>query len=128
MQELTRTCHFTRLAAALCLILAVLGCGGNSPGAGGGSATAPDSALVELVARESVSVFDLLRESHPVDYTRSAVGVFVRSIDSLANSKSCFWIYTVNGKPADVACDRYWVGAGDTVRWHFRPLGSTGGR
>mgnify|MGYP006313394669 CR=1 FL=1 len=87
------------------------------------AASRKDSVLVELIGRDSVTVFDLLKESHRVDYLSTGGGVFVKGIDSVNNDPSTFWIYKVNDTTPKVAADRMSTRSGDRVVWHFRKMG-----
>ena len=52
-----------------------------------------DSVTVELVGADSVTVFELLKTSHKVDFLSTSGGVFVKGIDSVNNGTSTFWVY-----------------------------------
>jgi hypothetical protein len=82
-----------------------------------------DSVTIELTGADSATVFDLLKARHRVDYLSTAGGVFVKSIDSVANGTSVFWIYSVNDTNPKVAADRMLTRTGDRVVWHFRKMG-----
>lgn len=79
-----------------------------------------DSIVIEFAGVDSQTVFDLLKDSHQVEYKPSALGVFVTAIDSIENSANACWIYSVNDSIPPVACDRYVTRNGDLVRWHLR--------
>jgi hypothetical protein len=79
-----------------------------------------DSLVIELEGVDSVTVFDLLKEKHRVEYKSSLQGVFVTAIDSVKGGDGYFWVYTVNGNPAQTACDRYITKNGDKIEWLFR--------
>jgi len=81
-----------------------------------------DSITIELTGRDSVSVFQLLREEHDVEYLATALGVFVKSIDSVENGSRSFWIYTVNDSVSETASDKYITCENDRVRWHYRKI------
>jgi hypothetical protein len=81
-----------------------------------------DSVVVELTGTDSVSVFDLLKATHKVDYLSTAGGVFVKAIDSVANGTSTYWVYSVNDTTPKVAADRMLTRTGDRVVWHFRKM------
>jgi hypothetical protein len=87
------------------------------------SPTSRDSVVVELAERDSVSVFDLLRQSHAVCFQSTIGGVFVKQIDSAKNSASAFWIYSVNDTMPKVAADRLLTRTDDRVKWHLRKMG-----
>ncbi|MBI5266078.1 MAG: DUF4430 domain-containing protein [candidate division Zixibacteria bacterium] len=82
-----------------------------------------DSIVIELAGKDSVSVFDLLRESYAVCYQSTVGGVFVKQIDSAKSGTSVFWIYSVNDSMPNVAADRFITHTGDRVKWYFRKMG-----
>ena len=98
-------------------------CGRRSDSNSDAASTVNDSVLVELSGHGYLSVLELLRESHQVDYRPSSMGVFVTGIDSIENSADHFWIYSVNDTTPKIACDRLITLQGDRVRWHFRSIG-----
>ena len=83
-----------------------------------------DSLVIELTGETSRTVFDLLVKHYRVIYMSSARGIFVKEIDSVENSDSHSWIYSVNGEFGTVACNVYVTNAGDMVKWHFRRIGN----
>jgi hypothetical protein len=91
----------------------------SQPGSGADS-TKADSLTIELTGLDSVTVFDLLRTTHAIEFKSSAIGLFVRGIDSVMNSQSHFWTYTVNDTTPQIACDRCLTRTGDRVLWHYR--------
>ncbi len=82
-----------------------------------------DSMTIELLGSDSVSVFDLLVAGHEVDHVSSGAGVFVKAIDSIANSTGHYWLYSVNDSMAQVAADKYLTSDGDRIVWHYRRAG-----
>ncbi|MEW6050533.1 MAG: DUF4430 domain-containing protein [Candidatus Zixiibacteriota bacterium] len=106
----------------LALVLAVMltGCGQNENRAGSPPEASADSVVIELAGRDSVSVFDLLRSSHELEFKSTAMGMFVRSIDSVANSSAAYWVYSVNDTMPKIASDKMLTRTGDRVRWHLR--------
>ena len=81
-----------------------------------------DSVTVELVGADSVTVFDLLKAGHKVDFLNTSGGVFVKGIDSINNGTSTFWVYSVNDTTPKVAADLMYTKAGDKIVWHFRKM------
>ena len=79
-----------------------------------------DSVTIPLVGQDSVTVFDLLKQSHQIDSWPTALGRFVNGIDSFKNSAHAFWVYSVNDTMPDIASDKRFTRAGDKVIWHFR--------
>ncbi len=115
---------------ALFSVALLASCGSQQSDKGGATAKVnlasespgSDSLTITLVGEDSVSVFDLLKRSHDVDSWSTAVGVFVKGIDSFKNGPRVFWIYSVNDSMPDIASDRRITKAGDTVIWHLRRL------
>jgi hypothetical protein len=81
-----------------------------------------DSVIVELAGVDSVTVFDLLKQTHEVDYLSTSGGVFVKGIDSVNNGTSTYWVYSVNDTNPKISADRMYTRAGDKVVWHFRKM------
>ena len=78
--------------------------------------------MIELEGVDSLTVFEILRSKHQVDYLTTAAGVFIKAIDSLENTSDFFWIYSVNDTMPQVASDKYHTSDGDSVRWHYRRI------
>lgn len=81
--------------------------------------TASVFARIELVGRDSVSVFELLQESHEVDYQESSMGVFVTGIDSVQAEDGAYWLYSINDTIAQVGCDQAVTRTGDQIVWEL---------
>ena len=106
-------------------VMLLVGCGSRQEAKTGAkpaqaSGSAKDSLAISLVGRDSVSVFDLLKESHKVETVPSALGVFVKGIDSIANSSHASWVYSVNDSMPQIASDKCLTKTGDRVVWHYR--------
>lgn len=54
-----------------------------------------------------------------VDYEEQSFGAFIKSIGGIANQKSVFWLYYVNGLPAPIAADKQDIKNGDRVEFRF---------
>lgn len=121
------------IIAAILLLLTVYSCGRGAdrdhnkkhPDARERTArvASPDSVTILLAGADSLTVFELLRNSHRVEYKSTATGVFVTSVDSVQNGNGVCWIYSVNDTMPAIACDRSVTSHGDTVKWHFRKVG-----
>lgn len=83
---------------------------------------AEDSLVIELPGADSMTVFDLLIQTHEVDYINTATGVFVRGIDSVNNSDEFFWLFSIDGDMPQIAADRYMTRDSSVVKWHFRRI------
>ncbi len=82
-----------------------------------------DSLVIDLVGVDSLTVLDLLKAEHQVEYRSTISGVFVTTIDSTESGSNHFWIYSVNDTMPPVACDQLVTSVGDRVKWHFRKFG-----
>ena len=120
--EMMRLSRFTRFSLGLAaFVIALVGCGGSSDHQKDASKPdSRDSVVVTLTGRDSVSVFDLLKARHHVDYMSSAMGVFVSGIDSVVNGNGHYWVYSVNDTMGSVASNKYVTHDSDRVVWHFR--------
>lgn len=102
--------------------------GGDKTDSGGGAVPDSlaikyeDSLVIELTGRDSATVFQLLQEKHEVDYLTTALGIFVKAIDSVENGPRSFWIYTVNDSVSDTASDMYITRENDRIQWHYRKM------
>jgi hypothetical protein len=123
-----RTISAFYLTVLLVCSLSFVACSADKQDSEGQSQVAPDnsptdSLTITLTGADSVSVFDLLQQSHTVDYQSSAMGVFVKAIDSIYSGDNYFWVYSVNDTMAKTAADKYMTADGDTIIWHFRRVG-----
>ena len=84
--------------------------------------TNADSMIIELTGVDSLTVLELLKNDHRVNFRSSAMGVFITAIDSISNNRDTYWIYSVNDSIPSVACDKYLTHEGDRVKWHFRKI------
>ena len=103
--------------------VSVIWCGSSDDTADTSAAVDPaDSLVLVMVAQDTTSALDLLEANHEVQSHSTTMGVFVKSIDSLAGGGSAFWVFSVNDTMPQVGCDKAVVVPGDTVRWHFRRI------
>ncbi len=72
-----------------------------------------------FVADSTGSVFAQTRARYSVEFDSSAMGIFVKSINGAANTKTAYWLYFVNTKPAQEAADRFLPHPGDTIEWRL---------
>jgi len=49
-------------------------------------------------------------------------GMRVTKIGDTANSSDHYWTYSVNGKPGQIAADRYVIHPGDKVEWVYKKV------
>ncbi len=124
MNHLFKVIFFAAAVSALLVIGSCDGKKGTSAksGASENGSKAQDSLVIELVGRDSVSVLDLLKQSHQVKSWSTVEGSFVQQIDSLDGTQNLFWIYSVNDTTPNIASDKYLTHNGDRVKWHFRKM------
>jgi hypothetical protein len=79
-----------------------------------------DSVTFELAGRDSATAFELLQQSHYVEYRSTAMGVFVTGVDSIRGGGNAFWIYSVNDTTPKIASDKMFTRSGDRVIWRLR--------
>lgn len=79
----------------------------------------PVEKTIVLKAQQGKTVFELLQARHDIEYSQSSRGVFIKSIDGIENQGGHFWTYYINGKPGQVACDKYKVAKGDRIEWRY---------
>lgn len=70
------------------------------------------------------SAFDILQaaannQEIPLDYQQYDFGVFVKSINGVANTNEKSWIYFVNESSPEVGADNYSVKDGDVIEWKY---------
>jgi hypothetical protein len=120
-----RSARLILLLSLLCLALVPIltGCDRKEDPEPAVEVVPSDSLTVVLDGADSVSVFTLLTARHAVDYDQSAMGVFVKGIDSVVNGDGYYWMYSVNDSMGQVAADARMTKTGDVVRWHFRKAG-----
>ena len=75
-----------------------------------------------LVATDSGNVFSHTHAIYAVEYDSLEVGVFVKSIETVSQSKRAYWLYLVNGEPGNIACNLRQVVPGDTIVWKLMSL------
>jgi hypothetical protein len=119
--------YFILVLAAGTAILAATGCGKKETAAKDAAkpdsvtvANTEDSVTIDLSGIDSVSPFALLQRRHVVDFKKTAMGVFVRGIDSIMAGPGTFWLYSVNDTMPEIAADRMLTRTGDKVVWHLR--------
>lgn len=72
-----------------------------------------------FVASADSSVFAQTRARYEIEYDSLDLGMIVTAIDGVRHTKTAFWLYSVNGEPANIACNEYLPSAGDTVEWRL---------
>ncbi|MCD6477394.1 MAG: DUF4430 domain-containing protein [Candidatus Aenigmarchaeota archaeon] len=73
----------------------------------------------EKVINNQTTVFQLLNETHSVNYKEYSTGYFIVSIDGVEQNGTYSWLYFVNGKPPMVSVDKYHLSNNDVVVFKF---------
>jgi hypothetical protein len=110
------------------LVTSLWGCGGSEKDVKTGSSSGQmlsdarpvDSIILELTGKDGRSVFEITIEKHQLDFIESAVGNFIKSIDSVEINHAYGWMYSVNDTMGTVASDKYITNDSDIVKWHYR--------
>lgn len=80
-----------------------------------------------LKVDDGTTVFDALKlgckkDNIAIKYEKTSAGIYVTSIGGLAE-KACGetsgWMFEVNGKAPNKACDKVVLKAGDTIEWYY---------
>lgn len=97
------------LTACLALIICATSC------------TRPGEILkrYQIIADGQRTVFAQTLEKYKVEYDSLEMGVFVKSINGDAISKSAYWIYFVNSSSVSKAADAFIPLPGDTIEWRL---------
>ncbi len=68
------------------------------------------------------TVLQQLQELHRVTADSSSMGVLVKSIDEIDQTRTAFWLYFVNSEAASAAADSFIPESGDTIEWRLTEL------
>lgn len=79
-----------------------------------------DSIILELIGQSGRSVFEITGDKYDLDFIESAVGNFVKAIDSVEINHAFGWMYSVNDTMGVVASDKYVTNDSDVIKWHYR--------
>jgi hypothetical protein len=72
-----------------------------------------------IIAVAGESVLEQTKTHYQIEYDSSSVGVYVKAVDSVPQTKSAYWLYFVNGKGGQVSCDEFVPANGDTIEWRL---------
>jgi len=76
--------------------------------------------MIEYAGEDGKSVCDILKAKYQIESTTSDFGMMVNSINGLKATDKEFWLYSVNDKSGEVACDKQQTNAGDKVKWEYK--------
>ncbi len=97
------------LLLVLAFLLFIGGCG-HKP-------TLIKTCRIIAVAGESVLV--QTKAHYQIEYDSSGVGVFVKAVDGVPQTKSAYWLYFINGKGGQISCEECIPNVGDTIEWRL---------
>lgn len=82
----------------------------------------PAVAAVQTIAydgEDGKNALELLKSKAEVKTQDSSIGIFVISINGVANSEDHFWMFYVNGELGSVAADQYTTKSSDKIEWRY---------
>ncbi len=85
----------------------------------------PIQVELSYIATENSTVYDFmdqLREEGKITFTEktyAGMGKFISSINGIKGNGEQNWIYSVNGKEAQVGVSNYKINPGDVVSWRY---------
>jgi len=81
------------------------------------------SKVIVYAGEEGKSAYDILKSKYQLEADETgSMGVIVKSINGLASTDKEFWLYSVNGTPAEVAADKYITRSSDEIRWEYKGM------
>lgn len=90
----------------------------------------PQPTPVETVSVEAtqsgVTAFELLTANSQVDYDRSSLGVFIKSIDGVTGDNNHYWAIYVNDQYATSSADTTILSEGDRVEFRYEEINQAG--
>jgi hypothetical protein len=72
-----------------------------------------------IIAVAGESVWTQTKAHYQVEYDSSGVGVFVKAVDDVPQTKSAYWLYFINGTGGQVSCEECIPNVGDTIEWRL---------
>lgn len=84
-----------------------------------GNGTEQQVANISYQGIEGKNALEILKETHQVETQVFGEDEFVTSIDGVKSDDKRFWLYSINGQPAEVAADNYQTKNGDTITWKY---------
>jgi hypothetical protein len=72
-----------------------------------------------IIAVAGESVLAQTKAHYKIEYDSSGVGMFVKAVDGVPQTKSAYWLYFVNGKGGQVSCEECIPNVGDTIEWRL---------
>jgi len=73
----------------------------------------------KYTVNNGTTAFQVLNETHSVEYKEYSIGYFITSIDGVEQNTTHSWLYFINGDPSSVSSDRYYLSDGDILDFKF---------
>lgn len=77
---------------------------------------------VSYDGQDGKTALEILKSKASVETQDSSIGVFVISINGVANSSDHYWMFYVNGELAPVGADEYKTKNTDKIEWRYEAL------
>ena len=87
-----------------------------------GTSQVTGAKVVNLDGEEGKTVYDILKSKHQIEEDKASFGVMIKSIDGVKSTDKEFWTFSVNGKPAEVAADKFATHTGDKIVWEYKGM------
>lgn len=79
----------------------------------------PRGPFMLVAENDGQNAFDLLKKYTQVGYKEYDFGIFIESINGLANDKQNFWAFYVNGEFANRGISKTTLKVGDTIELNY---------
>ena len=116
----------TRIIAIVIVVLAIVGIGyyvsSSKREQTPQTIEAEQQKTITYSGQDGKSVCDILKENHKVEATESSFGEMVKSVDGLASTDNEFWLYSINGVPGEVSCDKQITIPSDQILWEYKGM------
>ncbi len=77
---------------------------------------------ISYKGENSKNALELLKRNHRVETKDSSFGVFVTSIDGVAQTDQSAWLYYVDGQIGQEAADKFVTSDNQTIEWRYENL------
>ncbi len=101
-------------------ILGLAGCAKRTDTAQVEQSSVAQERVIEYAGEDGKTVCDILKSKYQVEASESSMGMLVSSINGLKATDKEFWLYKVNDKDGEVACDKQQTKTGDKVLWEYK--------
>ncbi|MDH4358502.1 MAG: DUF4430 domain-containing protein [Candidatus Berkelbacteria bacterium] len=101
-------------------ILGLAGCARKTETSSVEQSSVAQEKTIEYQGEDGKTVCDLLQAKYQVEASEGSMGMLVNSINGLKATDKEFWLYSVNDKPGEVACDKQETKTGDKVLWEYK--------